>query len=840
MLFRPIVFFLVLLCAASLARGQAGDRSEIDKSDPPEEWEIPPAPVLSPQQALESFTVKPGFRVELVASEPLIHDPVAIDFDEDGRIWVVEMRSYMPNVDGEGEIVPVSRVVVLEDTTGDGKMDTSTVYLDELILPRAIKVVAGGVLIAEPPNLWFTRDTNGDGRADEKTLVADDYSHREANPEHGGNSLTVGLDNWVHSAMHDGGRYRFLDGEWVREPALLRGQWGLSQDNYGRHFTNSNSDHLRADLVPNHYYTRNRNFPARRGIIPGSMGGVYERVAHDQTTWPARITPGVNRRVQLRDDGTLRRFTAACGPVIYRGDQFPEEYYGNAFIAEPAAHFIRRSLITEDEGGILDAENAYEEAEFLNSTDERFRPVNLYTGPDGAMYIVDMYRGVLQHRQFVTTYLRKQVEDRGLEEPVALGRIYRVVHESEEPGEWPRMSSESAREIVAHLAHPNGWWRDTAQRVLVDRGDEAAVPALRDMAVNHENHLARIHALWTLEGLGGLDLDLLEEALGDPEPWVAAHAIRVSEPWLRDNESRAVALVAGMAGNGAPRQVELQAALSLGEARGTEAEAAMADLLQRRADRPFMVEAVLSGLEGRELEFIAHIMDDASWSERRDGYERVVSAFAAAVMREGASPRIDALFDAIADEAERPQWQRLAVIAGMDQSGVRNLDTEPVALTGLLVSEDDDVRRAAAELAGKFEWPDPDEDAAEPAELSEDMQALVDAGRQQYMVACAACHQRDGMGMAGLAPGLVDSEWVTGDKEPLVKIVLHGLEGDELIMPPMHALEDDALAAILTYIRRSWGHRAEPVTAGQVAEIRTISAERDEVWTREALEEAFR
>ena len=840
MLFRRFFILLVLfLSGGSLAWGQAGDRSDIDKSSPPEEWEIPEAPVLSPEEALEAFEVKPGFRVELVASEPLIHDPVAMDFDEDGRIWVVEMRSYMPNIDGEGEIVPVSRVVTLEDTSGDGVMDKSTVYLDELILPRAIKVVAGGVLIAEPPNLWFTRDTTGDGRADEKTLVADDYSHREANPEHGGNSLTVGLDNWVHSAMHDGGRYRFVNGEWVTEPALLRGQWGLSQDDYGRHFTNSNSDHLRADLVPNHYYTRNSNFPGRRGIIPGSMGGVYERVAHDQTTWPARITPGVNRRVQLRDDGTLARFTAACAPVIYRGDRFPDEYYGNAFIAEPAAHFIRRSIITKKDDGRLEAENAYEESEFLNSRDERFRPVTLYNGPDGALYLVDMYRGVIQHRQFVTTYLRQQVEERGLEEPVALGRIYRVVHESREPGEWPRMSWESSEEVAEHLAHPNGWWRDTAQRVLVDRGDESVIPYLREMARDHDNKLTRIHALWTLEGLDGLDLDLLEEAVADPEPWVAAHAIRVAEPWLADNESRAVEMVAGRLRNAAPREVALQAALSLGEGGGEPVESALADLLRRRADGLFLVEAVLSGLEGRELEFLTRILEDDSWGEERDGFARAVSAFSAAVMREGASARINALFDAVVDERERPQWQRLAVIEGMDQSGVRNLDTEPVGLTGLLVSEDEEVRRAAAELAGKFEWPDPDEEPGEPEELTEEMQALVEEGRQQYTIACAACHQRDGMGMAGLAPGLADSKWVTGDEEPLITIVLDGLEGEELIMPPMRALEDDALAAILTYIRRSWGHRAEPVTPEQVSEVRARSYERDEAWTREALEEAF-
>src|SRR5690625_3395085 len=195
-------FFLFLsLLGMVPAIAQHGDRSEIDQSSPHPDWDIPDAPVLTPEQALETFSLQPGFRIELVASEPLIQDPVAMDIDADGRLWVVEMQTFMPNVDGEGELKPESRVVVLEDTNGDGQMDKSTAYMEGLILPRSIRVVEGGVLIGEPPNLWFTRDTDGDGRADEKILVSDNYSHLEANPEHGTNGLLYGIDNSIHDAM---------------------------------------------------------------------------------------------------------------------------------------------------------------------------------------------------------------------------------------------------------------------------------------------------------------------------------------------------------------------------------------------------------------------------------------------------------------------------------------------------------------------------------------------------------------------------------------------------------------------------------------------------------------
>ena len=496
--------FLLLVLAIGAADEQLIERV------PPDQ--IPPAPALSPDEALKTFTLKDGFRIELVAAEPMVEEPIALSFDERGRMWVVEMRGFMPNADGSGERDIPGRVSILEDTNADGVVDKKTVFLDNLVMPRAIACVRGGALIAEPPHLWFCRDTNGDNVSDEKIPVASDYGDPK-NPEHCANGLLPARDNWIYSLYH-GYRYRFVDGEWTREANPTRAQWGLSQDDYGRLFYTANSDHLRADLLPTHYLA---NKPAG-----SKMPGLGHKVAAEQTVWPGRVNPGVNRGylpATLKPDGRLDKFTAACGTVIYRGDLFPRDYYGNAFVCEPAANMIRRSVLTEKDG-IVSAQNAYDKSEFLTSTDERFRPVNLYTGPDGALYVIDMYHGILQHRIYLTAYLRRQVEARALHQPIHLGRIYRIVPRTRGGKPAPSLAFASTTELVQHLTHHNGWVRDTAQRLLVERQDTNAVPMLKKL----KSDTSRLHALWTMEGLGRFDAAYLKDA----NPHIRAAAVRIS------------------------------------------------------------------------------------------------------------------------------------------------------------------------------------------------------------------------------------------------------------------------------------------------------------------------
>jgi glucose/arabinose dehydrogenase len=454
MVFRRMRFViipaLVLACAAVAA--QVRNRpwppgvQKVSESSPP----------LLPDEAMKTFFMPPGYHLELVASEPLVHDPILLDFDADGRMWIVEMTAFQPEDDlaAANERAPECRVVVLEDTNDDGRADKRTVFMDGLVLPRAIKVLDRGVLIGEPPNLWFARDTNGDLVADGKELVTNTYGRGDGNVEHNANTLFWAMDNWIYTSEHDG-YLRFKNGKFETAPTLSRGQWGASQDDAGRVYRNSNSDALFVDIVAARYFMRNPTQVRTRGL--------YESLQDDEvnTVFPVRPTPGVNRGYQtgiLREDGTLRQYTAAGSPTIYRGDRLPRELYGNAFIAESAGNLVGR-LVLSDDGTTLRSRRAYDRAEFLASTDERFRPVWLANAPDGTLYVVDMYRGVIQHRDFITEYLRDWILKNNLQNGVGFGRIYRVVHDTTRRDSRPALGRATTAQLVATLSHANGWRR---------------------------------------------------------------------------------------------------------------------------------------------------------------------------------------------------------------------------------------------------------------------------------------------------------------------------------------------------------------------------------------------
>ncbi|MBD0297746.1 MAG: dehydrogenase, partial [Flavisolibacter sp.] len=349
--------------------------------------EQPTHAILSPQEAIKDFHIESGFEVQLVASEPLIEDPVALTFDGDGNMWVIEMRGYMHNTEGGGENLPLGRIKLLKDNDDDGTYETVSVFLDSLILPRAICVINDGMLVAEPPKLWFVKNENG--KAGVKTIVDSSYAEG-GNVEHQPNSLFRAMDNWIYSSEGDK-RYRYMNGKWMIEKTHLRGQWGLSQDDYGRLFYNNNSVTLMGDnFLPNTFQLN----PYHKNLARDK----YSIQLVDNRVFPRVATPGVNRGYQkdALDSQTkkLVDVTSACGPVIYRGDQFPAAYHGNAFVLEPAAFLIKRILVKEDSGK-LKGQFTSDKDEFLTATDERFRPVNAYTAPDGSLFIIDMHRGII-------------------------------------------------------------------------------------------------------------------------------------------------------------------------------------------------------------------------------------------------------------------------------------------------------------------------------------------------------------------------------------------------------------------------------------------------------------
>ncbi|MDB4913653.1 MAG: dehydrogenase, partial [Gemmatimonadetes bacterium] len=419
-------------------------------------------PTYTPAQELARFHPVDGYRIELVAAEPLVQDPVAIDFDADGRMYVVEMRGFMNNVNGTGEDRPIGRIVVLEDLDHDGRMDKATIFMDSLVLPRAIKVLEHGVLIAAPPNLWLAHDTNGDLKADTRELIRSDYGDPKGNPEHLANGLLWGIDNWMHNANYPGQFRIGADGRIIYRKAPEEGQWGVSQNEYGRLYRNSNEDPLRADLLPSHYGLRNPDIPATRGL--------YERLTPNVAVWPAHKTPAVNRGYRsetMRADSTLAHYTSAGSPTAYVGDKLPAELKQSVFITESAGNLVGRLVVHEQPDGLPTAHTAYDHQEFLTGWDERFRPVNLANAPDGTLYIVDMYRGIIQHRVFITGYLEQKISERGMESPVGMGRIWRIVHTTTTPSERPNLSSKTSAQLVPVLSHASGWWRITAQRIIV-------------------------------------------------------------------------------------------------------------------------------------------------------------------------------------------------------------------------------------------------------------------------------------------------------------------------------------------------------------------------------------
>ncbi len=518
---------VALTLAAGLATGYAYQSGQ---SWPPPLQQVPnESPVLTPAESMKKFVLPPGYRLELVASEPMIQEPVAIDWDTSGRLWVIEMPGYMEDMPATTELQPTGRISILEDTNDDGTMDKKTVFLDKLVLPRTLKVLERGALIAEPPNLWLARDTNGDMVADTKDLVTNSYGQAAANVEHNENSLLWALDNWMYTSEGTT-LLRLKDGAFDVRKTLSRGQWGATQDDGGRVYRNTNSAALFVDVVPTPYYTRNPRMMRTRGSYETLDTGDLN------TVWPIRPTPGVNRGYQdgvLRPDKTLAAFTAVGAPTFYRGDRLPAELYGNVFLAEPAGNLVSRVIVTDD-GTMLRGRKAYERGEFIASTDERFRPVYLSSAPDGTLYVVDMYHGIIQHKGYITEYLRDQILSRKLERPQGHGRIYRVVHTTTKRGPKPALPATKGPQLVELLAHPNGWWRDMAQQLIVERGDRSAIPALKEKAERAPDWRTRLHAMWTLDGIDAVEPALVTKALEDLSRDVRVSAVRIAERWLND------------------------------------------------------------------------------------------------------------------------------------------------------------------------------------------------------------------------------------------------------------------------------------------------------------------
>ena len=873
---------IAILSVGAVITGYGQHGSPANRPWPPPVQDVSSvSPALSPTDALKTFVLPPGYRVELVASEPLVRDPVAIDWDPEGRLWVVEMPGYMRDIAGRGEHDPIGRIVVLRDDNDDGRMDTRKVFADGLVMPRAVKVLERGVLVGEPPHVWLMRDTDGDLRADTRTLVTREYGRLAIDPQNNANGLHWGLDNRIHLAGQADILLRLGKNGFDVQRTLRRGQWGVTHDDAGRIYRNTNESALHVNLVPTVYFERHPSLLRTRGS--------YERLADQNpdlnVIWPARRTPGTNRAYQsgiLRDDGSLARFTAVCAPLVYRGDRLPADLQGNVFVAEPAANLVSR-LVLEDAGGMVRARKAYERGEFLASTDERFRPVYLSDAPDGTLYVVDMYRGVLEHRLSLTEYLRDHIVARQLVEPTAMGRIYRVVHETSKRDTSRALSTASPAQLTATLAHPNGWRRDTAQRLLVERADRGVVPPLVALASRAPDWRTRLQALWTLDGMHAIEPAVVSRALDDDSWAVRAAAVRLAERWLGEPQLPLHAAVMTRVDDG-DWAVRRQLAASLGALPMPAREAAAVAVLDAHALDPVTMDAAISSLRGVELSVLESMIEPgrAQTPQR----EASIAVLAATIVRGGQETAVQSLFDAVA-AAHRAAWQRSSLVSGLEiallgaampgspplratavqppapcptcpggragpggayayprppgsgTSGegsrpVLRLNREPSALTRLIA--DGDLTARVSRVLDRVSWPGKPGDAIALAPLAAAEQQRFDAGREIYRNICQSCHQPDGRGLDKVAPTLIGSALTLGPADVPARILLHGKEGAVGLMPPIGAtLADEEIASVLTYVRREWGQAGTPVGPAVVSATRALTTGRTRPWTDEEL-----
>ena len=515
---------------------------------------------LSPHESLQTMHLPKGFHIELVASEPMIHEPVSIAWDGNGKMYVAQMMTYMQDIDAIHENEPWSRISILEDTTGDGIIDKSVVFIDSMVLPRIMLPLDDRVIVGETYNrsLYSYKDTNGDGVADEKILLLEDTVRDNRNLEHQDANMLWSIDNWLY-VTNKAFRYRFTDGTFVRdtmpEPGL--GQWGLTQDEAGRLFFSRAGAEVPALGFQQH--------PVYGSL---EMEGKWEESFVEP--WPIVGTldaQGGARRMRA-GDSTLNKFTGVAGQEVFLGDKIPPAY-GDLFIPEPVGRLVRRAKVAHQQGKIV-LSNPYHQTEFLASTDPLFRPVLATTGPDGCLYVVDMYRGIIQEGQWVGegSYLRNVVKEKGYDKFVGMGRIYRIYHESQKPGPKPDLLNKSSEELLDYLDHPNGWWRNTAQKLIILKGDQSVVPELIETLEGNENFFSdlfqsdkdfaieRLHALWTLEGLNAIGKNLLQVAFRDEDPRVRAAGVRISDRYLKEKDPEILAALKDLANDPDPEVLQ--------------------------------------------------------------------------------------------------------------------------------------------------------------------------------------------------------------------------------------------------------------------------------------------
>jgi putative membrane-bound dehydrogenase-like protein len=706
---RLLLVWLGLGIAIWLANFQA-----VAAADPAKSLadELPRIPPVEPAKALATFHLEHGFQLELAACEPLVASPVDACFDEHGRLYVAEMCDYpfsweptKLNPRGGGKR-DAGVIRVLADTNGDGKFDKSTVFADKLTWPTSVCCYAGGVFVLAPPHLWYLKDTNGDGVADVRQIVLTGFLRD--NVQAVTNSLKWSLDNRiVFAAGRNGGNLlRGFGKDAGKKVFAIRGQdisfdpktfeitpitggeqFGLSFDDWGNRFVCNNSNHIEQVVFEDRYVRRNPyvavSEPIRTIAKEGPAASVFRRSAPE----PWRVVrtrrrvsdPAVLRTLPHTEQFAIGYFTSAAGVTIYRGDAYPPEFRGNAFIGDVGGNLVHRKSLTRD-GALIVARRADENTEFVASTDNWFRPVNFVNAPDGALYILDMYRETIEHPFSIPDDIKSHLD---LQSGDNRGRIYRLASPGFTRKRFEPLGGLSSAELVPHLESQNGWQRETAQRLLFERQDRSVVPALEELVKRSPSALGRLHALYALEGLDSLSDDVLAPALADAEPRLRAHAVRLCEPRLRQSPAL-FAAVAHLTDDD-DSLVRFQVALSLGEAAPQDIVEPLAKLGRRSEGDALLKTALLTSVVAVAQPLSHRLFADEAFLRQAEAPALLAELSAVVGGQVPTAPAIALLSDVFS--ASSPALQ-VAMLRGLGQGLARRGAT----IAGLLASKDTDTR----------------------------------------------------------------------------------------------------------------------------------------------------
>ncbi len=638
------------------------------------------------EEALATFELEPGFKMELVVHEPLISSPVDMEIDEFGRMYVVEMPGYPLDDTHTG------RIKILYDTDQDGQFDKSVVFAEKLRFPNGIMRWKNGIIVTDAPHVLYYEDTDDDGKADKCDTLLTGFSL--SNPHVNVNNPVYGLDNWVYlSHFGNIGTRKYEDkfgdkGEEIQyygvadgpklpqnasarsvrfrpehhqlEMTAVRSQFGHSFDRWGRHFLTHNQNHIYHEAIAAQYLNRNPDL-----LISNAGANISD---HGNETEVFQITTNPDRQLFTPVGLT----TSSSGITVYNGGAFSDDFNENTvFVCESVSNLVHIDRL-EDNGATFTAKRHNAGKEFLASRDSWSRPVNLYVGPDGAMYVLDYYRRIIEHPEWMSD---EAVAAGGLSDGQDMGRIYRITQEGAGQADWIRglkLGNESPAQWVAHLADSNLWWRINAQRLLVDKGDLSVVPELVKMAGNQESPVGRLHALWTLQGLNALTADLIQTALKDNEAGIRENAVKLAELHLKGEPGLVDALFALK--NDASAKVRYQLLCTLGSVDTPQASGIRENLLFRDIHDEWVQVAALSANSSQASSLLSTVI--ARFKPDDTAYGSLVRRLTSMIVASEDDKMVTQLMDKSIGTSKLPAGLQPAILGGLED-GLRRKKPEP-------------------------------------------------------------------------------------------------------------------------------------------------------------------